>query len=69
MQQLAADSAAQRQENNHLAEANRQQQAEIEELRDPRRRMEELQRLVIEPAMQEILKGKLSAVEIQRMRA
>jgi hypothetical protein len=69
MQQLAAEGAAQRNENYNLAEANRRQQAELNELRDPRRRMEELQRLVIEPAMQEILKGKLSAVEIQRMRA
>lgn len=56
--------------NNELQETNkRQQQAELVELHDPRRRMEELQRLVIEPAMHEIhvLKGELSTVEIQRM--
>ena len=45
------------------------QAAAIEDLRDPRKRFEEMQRFALEPAMQAIIQGKLTAVQLQRMRA
>ena len=45
------------------------QAAAIADLRDPRKRFEEMQRFALEPAMQAIIQGKLTAVQLQRMRA
>ena len=45
------------------------QAVEIADLRDPRKRFEEMQRFALEPAMQAIIQGKLTAVQLQRMRA
>jgi len=56
-------------EEDQLRENVRRLEQQVRELADPRKQFEQAQRFMLEPAMQQILRGKLSEVQIQRMRA